>query len=93
MRLIRAERGRESLMVRFTELSNGWAWTATIDGKYSTYATKFFSGFSTEAKARENFFASIDQLMVGCYTKRGRVVVAKHMEELLIEVSQVAKNG
>lgn len=93
MRLIRAEYKKESLTVRFAKVGDKWAWTASINGKYGDYATKFFSGFSTEKEARENFFVSIDQLMAGHYTKRARVAVAKRMEELLVEVSQVAKNG
>ena len=90
-RMIRSEYKRENLTVRFTEINGKWAWTASISGKYRNYSTKFFTGFSTEKEAREDFFASIDQLMTGCYTKRGLVGVSKRMEELLVEVSQEQK--
>ena len=86
MRLIRAEHRNESIMVRFVELSKGWAWTATIVGKYTTYSTQFYGGFATEQKAAENFFASVDQLIAGCMTRDGLVGVSKHMSELLVEV-------
>jgi hypothetical protein len=86
MRVIRGEYKKESIQIMVTEINDGWAWTATIVGKYNTYSTKFYGGFKSEKEAAMNFKKSMGQLMVGCYTREGSSGVKERMQTLLEEL-------